>query len=203
MTFGLDRKCARHDICYDSHHTQGCIRCSTDYKTGKSAILSLKEGDSVFAPHADIFVKVPFDGVFAFTPVGVFVEANVNGSKSYEPAFIQGRLLLVERRRRGKDFDEWLNEGDRIMAIGATYDPAYPNYTVLVHGPSGPDGWRMVQVNQTHRPAPLAGMTDDELDRITEEIKPVCTCGFFPDDNCPIDHMGRNKPDPPTPGGDS
>ena len=34
-------------------------------------------------------------------------------------------------------------------------------------------------------------------------LGPVCTCGFFPDPDCVIDHMGRNKPDPEKPGGNS
>lgn len=29
---------------------------------------------------------------------------------------------------------------------------------------------------------------------------PGCTCGMLPRDDCPVDHMGRSKPDPDTDG---
>ena len=36
----------------------------------------------------------------------------------------------------------------------------------------------------------------DELPRLEERGRASeCICGFTPDGNCPVDHMGRRKPD--------
>lgn len=66
--------------------------------------------------------------------------------------------------------------------ISTFYDPAYPP-GMLILGPLGPQGWVMIKVDE----------------RVTEPLDPVlppapqCTCGFFPDPDCPIDHMGLKK----------
>ena len=78
----------------------------------------------------------------------------------------------------------------------------------------GPDGWIMAEVNNPYKPTPLEDADTEELDldelwgvepdEMPKERQraPGCTCGLVvPDDECPIDHMGRRKPDPEPEGG--
>lgn len=162
------RKCVLHDLRFGS---EGCLKCHPDFKTGMTVINSLKEGTRVFVHGADHrgVVTVPFDGIYAITRHGVFVEGRMNGSAIFEP------MRVVEG-----------------------------------------DGFFMLEPGDPKRATPLEDATTDEIEKAVERVteprqyehpvvwvEPVCTCGFLPDKNCPVDHMGRNKPDPPTPGGDS
>lgn len=72
--------------------------------------------------------------------------------------------------------------------IEGTYDPAYPTEIQLILGPPGPYGWVMYAIDEL----------DPLWDRITEDLEledPVCSCGFTPDPDCVVDHMGRKKVD--------
>ncbi len=148
------RRCVRHDLRFGS---EGCLKCHPDFKTGVTVIAAWKEGDRVVDKDSLRIVTVPFDGIYAFTRRGVFVEGRMNGSKIFES------MRVVEG-----------------------------------------DGFFILEPGDER---PLKDATTDEIERVTQELElptgPVCTCGMLPDKNCPVDHMGRNKPDPSTPGGDS
>lgn len=84
------------------------------------------------------------------------------------------------------------------------------------------DGWVMVEPGDDPKETPLEEANTEELDldelwgdldledededppeKPQERMRtPGCTCGFLPDPNCLVDHMGRNVPDPEPEGGD-
>ncbi len=103
----FDSKCIRHNTAIN--RKEGCLRCSDDYKIGMTLIGSFFEGQRVYDAHSGVSAIVPFDGIFAFTRHGVFVEGHMNGLLTYEPMqIVEGeggdKMLSVVR---------WLNNGDR------------------------------------------------------------------------------------------